>query len=363
MRALFEFENKPLLFDHPRQIIYCHDPQKLSACFDAIERAVHDGYYLAGFFSYEAGYALEPALAYLKGGGFPLVCLGVFGSPRRERPHTFNNPRPIEGLETSISREEYGKDITCIHDHIRDGNVYQITYCLKRMFSFRGDTYGLYRKLLAHQPVPYPAYVQTPEYRILSLSPEMFIRKDGIQVVTKPMKGSWPRGGLYNDMLGGLALKFDLKNRAENVMIADLLRNDLGRVGTGVHVPRLFEVARYKTIFQMTSTVAAVIPERLPFLELFRAIFPSGSVTGAPKVRAMEIIHGLERTPRKIFTGAIGWITPQRDLYFNVPIRTLLMEGENGEMGVGGGIVWDSTADGEWDEGLWKSRFLQSSIC
>jgi para-aminobenzoate synthetase/4-amino-4-deoxychorismate lyase len=216
--------------------------------------------------------------------------------------------------------------------------------------------------LLRRQPVPYPAYLECDAGKILSLSPEMFIRKDGPRVITKPMKGSWPRGRWVDDVLGGMRLKFDPKNRAENVMIADLLRNDLGRIGTGVHVPRLFEVARYRTIFQMTSTVAARVPAKLPFLDLFRAIFPSGSVTGAPKVRAMEIIHALEDSPRKIYTGAIGWITPARDMFFNVPIRTLLLRNARGEMGVGGGIVWDSTAEGEWAEGLWKARFLREII-
>jgi anthranilate/para-aminobenzoate synthase component I len=172
------------------------------------------------------------------------------------------------------------------------------------------------------------------------------------------MKGSWPSGRLIDDLFGGIRLKFDAKNRAENVMIADLLRNDLGRVATGIRAPRLFEVARYRTIFQMTSTVTGRVPVRIGMQELFRAIFPSGSVTGAPKIRAMQVIRALERSPRRIYTGAIGWITPRREMFFNVPIRTLLIRGRDGEMGVGGGIVWDSTAPGEWAEGQWKSRFL-----
>jgi para-aminobenzoate synthetase/4-amino-4-deoxychorismate lyase len=361
VRALFEFEGKPLLFDHPRRVILCHDPDDLHSCFDALERAIADGHHAAGYLSYEAGYAFEPALRHLKGGGFPLMCMGIFDEPRRERSPSGPWAFKISGLTTSIPQDVYTHDIAWIHDHIRDGDVYQITYCLKHLFSFRGSAHDLYRRLLRSQPVPYPAYIETDRHRILSLSPEMFIQKTGTRVMTKPMKGSWPRGDLYNDLFGGFLLKFDTKNRAENVMIADLLRNDLGRIGTGVGVPSLFEVARYKTIFQMTSTVSAVVPVDIPFFDLFRAIFPSGSVTGAPKVKAMEIIRDLERSPRKVYTGAIGWITPQRDLFFNVPIRTLLIEGDKGEMGVGGGIVWDSTAQGEWDEGLWKSRFLREA--
>jgi len=173
------------------------------------------------------------------------------------------------------------------------------------------------------------------------------------------MKGTWPRGnGFFADLISPWRLKFDAKNRAENVMIADLLRNDLGRVGQMVKAPSLFEVARYKTLCQMTSTVKARMDKQIPLYQLLGAVFPSGSVTGAPKIRAMEIIRSLERQERKIYTGAIGYITPQRDMFFNIPIRTLLIEGERGEMGIGGGIVWDSTPEGEWNEGLLKAKFF-----
>ncbi len=366
MRALFEFDNRPLLFEHPRAVIEGNCAGALPACFERVEQALAAGYHVAGFLSYEAGYALEPALARLRGDDFPLMRFGVFEAPVPRRPQMATGPFEVSGLSTNISREDYTRAIARIHGHIRDGDVYQITYCLKDLFSFHGSAYGLYRHLLSRQPVPYPAYIETGTHRILSLSPEMFIRKSGERVLVKPMKGSWPRiggpGGLGDGIWGGLRLNFDAKNRAENVMIADLLRNDLGRVGAGVRAPRLFEVAAYRTIFQMTSTVEARVPAGIAFSDLFRAIFPSGSVTGAPKVRAMEIIHGLEGEPRRIYTGAIGWITPGREMFFNVPIRTLLLREGRGEMGVGGGIVWDSTAEGEWAEGLWKSRFLREAV-
>ena len=361
MRALFEFDGKPLLFTDPVDRIVCHDPSKLMDCLATIETALSQGYYAAGFLSYEAGYALEPALMHLKGDTFPLLSFGIFKAPR-QRPLSANGAGfCVQNITCNISKDDYTRDIARIHDHIRDGDVYQITYCLKKHFSFQGDAFDLYRHLLKHQPVPYPAYIDADGYKILSLSPEMFVRKDGSRVVAKPMKGSWPRGGLVNDLLGQWLLGNDPKNRAENVMIADLLRNDLGRVAREVKTPRLFDVARYKTIFQMTSTVEGRVAADLPLAALFKAIFPSGSVTGAPKVKAMEIIHRLERTPRRIYTGAIGWISPGRDLYFNVPIRTLLIKDGAGEMGIGGGIVWDSTAEGEWAEGLWKARFLEAA--
>jgi para-aminobenzoate synthetase/4-amino-4-deoxychorismate lyase len=159
VRVLFEFENKPLLFDHPHHVIICHTPCELRSCFDALERAIADGYYVAGYLSYEAGYAFEPAFAHLKGDGFPLMCLGVFDPPRHERPRVEQQACCVSGLATNILQDAYTRDIAVIQDHIRDGDVYQITYCLKHFFSFHGSAYGLYRRLLGHQPVPYPAYI------------------------------------------------------------------------------------------------------------------------------------------------------------------------------------------------------------
>ena len=361
MRAFFEFGKTPLIFEHPREVVVCHTPSGLKGCFERLERAAAAGQYAAGFFSYEAGHALEPALYYPGRTDFPLMCMGIFDEPRRQPPCIPRERFRLDHVVPGISREEYGRGISRIHAHIRAGDVYQITYCLPWKLCLHGSSYGFYRALLQRQPVPYPAYIETDRYRILSLSPEMFISKQKDCLTVKPMKGSWPRGGLH-DVFGGLWLKGDPKNRAENVMIADLLRNDLGRIGDAVKVPRLFEVARYRTIFQMTSTVTARIAPQTAFLDIFRAIFPSGSVTGAPKVKAMEIIGSLEPWPRRIYTGAVGWITPQRDFLFNVPIRTILLEGARGEMGVGGGIVIDSTPEGEWDEILWKSRFLREFV-
>jgi para-aminobenzoate synthetase/4-amino-4-deoxychorismate lyase len=159
-------------------------------------------------------------------------------------------------------------------------------------------------------------------------------------------------------LIAPFRLKYDRKNRAENVMIADLLRNDLGRVGMDIRAPKLFEVAKYATLCQMTSTVTCRVDKAIALYGLFASLFPSGSVTGAPKMRAMEVIRKLEKEERKIYTGAIGYITPDRDMFFNIPIRTLLISGGSGEMGIGGGIVWDSTPQGEWDEGMLKAKFL-----
>lgn len=361
MKVLTQFENKLQLFSSPQQIISCFNSAKFLESFDEVEKALHQGYYLAGFFSYEAGYYFEEKLRKSKQYDFPLIYLGVYKKPQQNKisvGESFALGSP-EDLRLNISQQQYALDIDIIRDYIAKGDVYQITYCIKLLFKYFANPLALYYQLLKAQPVPYPAYIQTDKFHILSLSPELFIKKNATHLLAKPMKGTWPRGnGLIADLIAPWRLKYDRKNRAENVMIADLLRNDLGRLGVNIKAPTLFEVARYKTLCQMTSTVTAKIEKNISVYQLFASVFPSGSVTGAPKIRAMEIINALEREERKIYTGAIGYITPDRDMFFNIPIRTLLIQDQEVEMGIGGGIVWDSTAVGEWNEGLLKAKFL-----
>lgn len=361
MKVLIQFEKKPLLFQDPEFIISCTDPSLFRKAFEEIEKALDKGYYLAGFFAYEAGYCFEERLHQAKQYDFPLIYLGAYRSFKQSKIEISRqaNAESPEDLRLNISRLQYSEAINLIRDYIAKGDVYQITYCIKLFFKYHGDLLALYYQLLREQPVPYPAYIQADRFHILSLSPELFLKKNSTYLVTKPMKGTWPRGeGVFSDLLAALRLKYDKKNRAENVMIADLLRNDLGRLGVNIKAPTLFEVARYKTLCQMTSTVTARVDKNISIFKLFASVFPSGSVTGAPKIRAMQIISELEKEERKIYTGAIGYITPNKDLFFNIPIRTILVENEQAQMGIGGGIVWDSTPEGEWNEGLLKAKFL-----
>ncbi len=366
MKVLTQFEKKPLLFADPEFIISCTDPALFKSSFEEMETALSRGYYLAGFLSYEAGYYFEEKLYQDKQYDFPLIYLGAYKHVRKDKFIQTSPGYRLENLRLNITLEQYSLNINTIRDYIAKGDVYQITYCLKLLLDFYGEPLALYYQLLREQPVPYPAYIQTDEFQVLSLSPELFIKKNSSHLVTKPMKGTWPRGNsIFSDLIAPLRLKYDRKNRAENVMIADLLRNDLGRLGANIKAPALFEVARYKTLCQMTSTVTAKVKDDISIYKLFSAIFPSGSVTGAPKIRAMGIINELEKDQRKIYTGAIGFITPDKDMFFNIPIRTLLIKGlptgqagKSAEMGIGGGIVWDSTPAGEWNEGLLKAKFL-----
>lgn len=364
MKVLTQFERKSFLFQNPEFIISCFDLANFKSIFKDIEDALSEGYYLAGFIAYEAGYCFEEKLFQSKQYDFPLIYLGAYKHRQENKVTRTVADYRLQNLRLNITQKQYASNINTIRDYIAQGDVYQITYCLKLLFEFYGDAFSLYNQLLKEQPVPYPAYIQTDQFAILSLSPELFIKKNFTHLVTKPMKGTWPRGNhLFSDLIAPLRLKFDRKNRAENVMIADLLRNDLGRLGENIKAPTLFEVARYKTLCQMTSTVTAKVKQDISIYDLFSAVFPSGSVTGAPKIRAMQIISGLEQDQRKIYTGAIGYITPEKEMFFNIPIRTLLIKGNQGEMGIGGGIVWDSTPQGEWDEGLLKAKFLTDLSC
>ncbi len=359
MEIFIGFEKKPLFFTRPESVILCDDPALLQGSLREVEDAISHGFFVAGFLSYEAGYCFEPCLDRPGKKDFPLLMMGVYRAPSRGDMPGGNGSFSVEDFRVNVSREEYFSRIGAIREQIAFGNVYQITYCVKFLFSFRGNDRALFTELWRRQPVPYPAFIRTPSFSVLSLSPERFLKKEGCSLLTEPMKGTWPRGAtLRADRAARRRFREDPKNRAENLMIADLLRNDLGRIGKDIQWPRVFTVSAYRLLFQMTSTITARVPAQIPFRELFAALFPSGSVTGAPKIRAMEVIRGLEREERRIYTGAIGYITPRRDCYFNVPIRTLLIRNGAGEMGVGGGIIWDSTPEGEWEEGMLKARFL-----
>jgi para-aminobenzoate synthetase/4-amino-4-deoxychorismate lyase len=260
-----------------------------------------------------------------------------------------------------VSEAEYTDAIRAVRRHIGKGNVYQINYTAPLRVRVEGDPRGLYRRLRARQRVPYAAYLNTGSRQILSCSPELFFQREGDRISTKPMKGTIRRGRtLEEDRTLQEDLASDPKNRAENLMIVDLLRNDLSvccRPGS-VTVPSLYETEPYQTVTQMTSTVEGCLQADAGLADVLRALFPCGSVTGAPKRRAMRIIRELETTPRGVYCGAIGMAGPSDTAVFNVAIRTVVLDGEEGTMGVGSGIVWDSDPGGEYEECALKGAFL-----
>jgi para-aminobenzoate synthetase / 4-amino-4-deoxychorismate lyase len=395
------------LFTAPVRVCAAWQAAEIPALFAELESAVAAGLSAAGFFSYECGNCFEPKAAMRASReGQPLAWFGIYqrsyafdhkagtfldGEPAElarfrsgragaENETREREPEPEIAAEFALSEAEYAQRIAVIHEWIRAGDVYQLNFTapfqIESHVKAPGSVAALYARLRARQPVDYGAFLHwQPGHHILSFSPELFFRieNDGPtrHIVTRPMKGTARRGRTTReDREIAEWLRNDPKNRSENVMIVDLLRNDLGRVArTGtVQADRLFDVERYSTLWQMTSTVSAELRPEVGFHEIFRALFPSGSVTGAPKVRAMQLLAQLEEAPRGAYTGAIGFFSP-RQTVFNVAIRTLELEGGPrslcapmcGTMGAGSGIVIDSDPAEEYRECLLKAEFLTRS--
>ena len=383
-----------LLFLDPLSRLQCRRGDDYRLFLGRVESALASGYYVAGWFSYEFGYLLEDTLKGLlcreSDGSLLLADLALFTKPylfdhrsgRTDFPGLKQMPGSsdtgpslacacrVKNMRPSQDREEYLQAIEAIQRYIAAGDTYQVNYTLKLLFDFDGTPEVLYTILRRNQSVAYGAYLRFGESRLLSFSPELFFRKEVEHILVRPMKGTMKRGRFpEEDRQQADRLRNDEKNRSENVMIVDLLRNDLGRLmhdlGDGpVLTSSLFDVERYETLWQMTSTIFAS-PDReslaaFSLEQLFQALFPCGSVTGAPKIRTMEIINELETTRRGVYTGAIGYLAPSGEALFNVPIRTVTLCGTHGEMGIGSGIVADSDPEQEWQECLLKGSFLTS---
>jgi para-aminobenzoate synthetase/4-amino-4-deoxychorismate lyase len=381
----FDPENyRSWFFMNPVTALRIESISDLPGLFAEIEAYVAQNYYVAGYFNYECGYYFEtitkPRPSGVQTRPRPLAWFGVYPTPlvfnhysgKWENGNSNLNlryPQPpgeifaINNPVLTLPNFVYHQNIRRIKEYIIAGDVYQINFTGKYRFQFEGSSVALYHFLREQQSVSYAAYLKTCDLTILSLSPELFFRRDGFKIVTKPMKGTAARGRTVDEdsILAG-ELRLSPKNRAENLMIVDLLRNDLGRIaafGT-VRVPEIFTIEKYQTLFQMTSTITAELPPDISYYDIFRSLFPCGSVTGAPKIRAMEIISELEPEPRGIYTGAIGYFGPGAQAVFNVPIRTVTLRGDQGEMGVGSGVVYDSDPEEEYMECQLKANFLMA---
>lgn len=350
--------------------VRCNHPDEIAQTIERIELARQQGLWIALAISYEFGLALEPHLIHLLPPGAPLFRAWIFKSGHRQSSATTSKMLDdvcaqlepdeqysgVAGLTRTISQTDYCNAVERIRDYIDAGDCYQVNFT----FPIHAETYGassaLYRRLRKSQPVRYGAFVNDTDGAILSRSPELFVEQKGTRLTCKPMKGTAPKTS-DPDLLATSE-----KNRAENIMIVDLIRNDLGRLvpSGGVRVERLCEIEAYPSVWQMTSTVAAE-PTQADLATTLGALFPCGSITGAPKIRAMEIIAELETEPRGLYCGALGWMAPDGDFRLNVPIRTLEVDrAQKVRMGLGSGIVTDSVAQEEWEECLLKGRFLSS---
>ena len=357
-------------FQQPVRVITAEYPQDVLPALVELETAVRaENLYAAGFIAYEAAAAFELAV-HEPVEGLPLLWFGLFedyeeiGDWRLETDELVSNLQsPVSGSnwQPAVSRAAYDAAIAQIKAHIAAGDTYQVNYTFPQQTSFTGEPLAYFAELVAAQQAAYAAYLDIGRFAICSASPELFFKLNGSRLHSKPMKGTAVRGRtLAQDKANIAWLAQSEKNRAENVMIVDMIRNDMGRVAEvgSVRVPQLFEVERYPTLLQMTSTVEAQTD--VPLSQILANMFPCASITGAPKVRTMEIIKELEPQPRGVYTGSIGFLAPDGMAQFNVAIRTVLVdrEQETATYGVGSGIVWDSDAADEYEECKVKSKVL-----
>jgi len=357
-----------LHFQNPKRIISAHRIEEVMPALKAVEEIVSKrGLYAAGFIAYEAAAAFDSALAVKEDGLFPLLWFGIYGTPEQlSLPTTTALIQDLPRTWTpSVTQEAYEHAISRIKNYIEAGDTYQVNFTVRLRSPFRGDPWSCFIELARAQDASYSAFVNTKEWIICSASPELFFQFDGDALVSRPMKGTAPRGLMLRDDLQKAEwLHHSEKNRAENVMIVDMVRNDMGRIAqTGsVEVSSLYEIEKYPTLWQMTSTVRAKTGAGL--CEIMKALFPPASITGAPKPRTMEIIAELEQTPRRIYTGSVGFIGHNRKAQFNVAIRTVLIDKLKGqaEYGVGGGIVWDSVDQMEFEECQTKARIITQRV-
>ena len=337
--------------------------EEVISVLEFAQREACSGSHVAVMLSYEAAPAFDQAFVTHQSSDFPLAWAAVLEDQAAdENLESYSSPEwtPL------VNRDEYDRSVLRIKELIAAGDTYQVNYTFPLTSSFNsGDAFAWYRDLCMAQGAQYSAYLDLGRYKVLCLSPELFFRRTGNHVVTKPMKGT-VRRGRWSQEDQDLAqwLKHSSKDRAENVMIVDLLRNDLGKVSIpgSVHVSSLFDLERFETVWQMTSTVEATLCDGTSLVDLMRALFPCGSITGAPKIRTMQIIRELEHFSRGAYTGAIGLLKPGGDCVFNVAIRTVVIDTELGmaTFGVGGGVTIDSTAEREYEECLVKATFLYS---
>lgn len=360
--------SRNLLFTNPEKIISCRRPDELEKCFRQMEACRRKGYYLAGFFAYELGYFLEDALkAHCPKFDYPLLWFGACRKPTCPLPRHSGRAQGFFHLSAprlAARYRPYEKAIRKIKTRIARGETYQINYTTRYDFDFKGNITAFYEEIKKHQQVSYSALIRCDGNAIISLSPELFFRIDaGRRITVKPMKGTAPLS------VSGRWLSRDVKNVSENVMIVDLLRNDLGRICLpgSVKVKKLFEVEKYQTLWQMTSTVTGQLQPGIKIYDIIKSLFPCGSVTGAPKIQSMKIISSLEEGPRNIYTGAIGYFAPDGQAVFNVAIRTINLQRKSNDsysarMGVGGGIVHDSRPGEEYRECRLKGQFLTNNM-
>ncbi len=359
---LFVSRKQETRYANPVAVIAAHSIREAQDCIARIEAGVAQGLHAAGFIAYEAAPGFDDVLETRPPGELPLLWFALYEHAAISQPVTMEKqPFRVGGWTAEVAKGRYLEALAEIRELIAAGDTYQVNYTFPMRATFEGDALSWFRGLCKAQRTDYAAFIDAGRFKILSASPELFFRLDGERLETRPMKGTRPRGRwMEEDLRLAEELRTSEKDRAENVMIVDLLRNDMGRISESgsVRVTSLFEIERYETLWQMTSSITSTTRASMP--EILAALFPSGSVTGAPKVRTMQIIRDLESSPRGVYCGAVGWWAPDRRAEFNVAIRTVTVDSETGiaRYHVGGGITWGSTPEGEFEECHVKAAVL-----
>ncbi len=353
------------IFTAPVKLLSCTKLKNVKNTLNELEKALEQGFYAAGFISYEAGAAFDAAFPARPLNDFPLVWFGIYDkAPEIFEPENEEIFAACVDLQPELSEDEYHTAIDEILNDIKAGNIYQTNFTFRLCGEQINDPWSLFKALFVRHPMPYAAFINTGDSQIVSLSPEMFLERRGTSLFNSPMKGTIKRScDPFKDSNNAGFLKTDPKNTAENLMIVDMVRNDLGRICTpgSIYVDPLFHVDSYATLHQMISTVHGEINQDTGFSRIVEAVFPAASITGAPKIAAMHRIHKLEKSPRKIYTGSIACIYPNQDFCMNVAIRTLVCSKNFTELGIGGGIVYDSGKNAELEEALLKSKFIHAA--
>lgn len=360
--ALFPGPGGARRFRQPREILSARTLDEVLPVLRAAGRAVDAGAWVAGFLAYEAGAALDPALPARAAAGPPLAWFGVYDGFDAVPLESRGAPPEVGPWEPAIDEAAHAAAVERIRRHIGAGDTYQVNFTFPLCARFEGDACAWFQAIAGRGHGGHSAYIDTGGFAVLSLSPELFFEIDGETTTCRPMKGTRPRGRWSaEDLALAEALAEAEKDRAENLMIVDMVRNDLGRIADpgSVRVARLFDIERYPTVWQMTSTIQA--RSRAGLVETFAALFPSASVTGAPKINTCRIIQDLEPAPRGVYCGAAGWWGPGRQARFNVAIRTITVDRARGTAvyPVGSGIVWDSDPAQEYRECLQKAALLR----
>ena len=340
------------------------DIKEVKPLLDELEAYQNEGYYAVGYVSYEAAPAFETKFQVIDGPLMSeyLLYFTVHETVQTEPiPLTYDPITLPKSWQELTTAEEYKAAIEHIHHHIRQGDTYQVNYTVQLQQNLTADPFAIYNRLVVEQNAHYNAFIQHDDVSIISISPELFFKKDGDKLTTRPMKGTTNRGlTTETDLAQARWLAQDQKNRSENMMIVDLLRNDMNRISKigSEDVKSLCQVEQYSTVWQMTSTIETQLLPNSSLSDVFQALFPCGSITGAPKIATMEIIKKVEKQPRGVYCGAIGILVPQGPSIFNVAIRTLQMEETKAIYGVGGGITWDSNWESEYEETKQKAAVL-----